>query len=121
MNKFVVVLSTVPDEAKGREIARALVEARLAACVTVSAASRSVYRWEGKTCDEKEHILVIKTTGRLFKKLEAKLKAIHPYKVPEIIALPIVSGSASYLAWLDAETREPDHSAVRFSGRPKSC
>jgi periplasmic divalent cation tolerance protein len=106
MAKFIVVLSTVPDKAKGHEIAKALVEARLAACVTLSAACRSLYRWEGKISDDREYMLVIKTTGSLFRKLEAKLKAIHPYTVPEIIALPVVGGSAPYLSWLDGETKK---------------
>jgi periplasmic divalent cation tolerance protein len=103
--KHVLVLSTVPDEAIGRKIARTLVEARLAACVTITARCRSRYRWEGKVCDESEYILFIKTRAGLYAKLEKTLKTLHPYKVPEIIALPIVKGSRAYLNWLDAETR----------------
>ena len=105
MHNHVIVFSTVPDEARGREIGRALVEERLAACVTVSAACRSLYWWEGKIADESEYMLVIKTKASLYEKLEAKLKEIHPYTVPEIIALPIVAGSKKYLDWLAAETR----------------
>jgi periplasmic divalent cation tolerance protein len=100
----ILVLSTVPDEAKGREIARALVEERLAACATVSAACRSVYRWQGTIADETEFMLFIKTEGALYEKLEARLKELHPYTVPEIIALPITQGSAKYLAWIAEET-----------------
>ena len=104
MSEHIIVFSTVPDEAKGREIARTLVEERLAACVTISAACRSFYWWEGKIADEGEFMLVIKTKAPLYPKLEEKLKGIHPYTVPEIIALPIVKGSKKYLDWLDAET-----------------
>jgi periplasmic divalent cation tolerance protein len=104
MSDSIVVLSTVPNEKKGREIARTLVVARLAACVTVSASCQSHYWWEGKIVEEREYILFIKTRAGLFKKLETKLKAIHPYSVPEIIAIPIVRGSRKYLNWLEAET-----------------
>jgi periplasmic divalent cation tolerance protein len=100
----IVVLSTVPDEAKGREIARTLVEERLAACVTVTAAVRSLYRWQGKIADETEFVLIIKTRRALFRRLEARLRQIHPYTVPEIVALPVVAGSAAYLRWIKEET-----------------
>lgn len=105
MSKFCLVLTTVPEEKAGREIGRILVEERLAACVTVSAAAQSTYRWEGKISDEPEYVLFIKTKTALFEKLEARIKKLHPYKVPEIIALPIEKGSADYLGWLDEETK----------------
>jgi periplasmic divalent cation tolerance protein len=104
MAEFILVLTTVPDARSGEEIAGVLVEERLAACVTISAAARSVYRWEGKICAETESVLLIKTRAALFERLEARIKKIHPYKVPEIIALPIEKGSADYLAWLEEET-----------------
>jgi len=103
-SEAVVVLSTVPDEAKGREIARALVEERLAACVTVSAAVRSLYRWQGEIADETEFLLVIKTRRSLYARLEARLKALHPYTVPEILALPVAAGNEAYLKWIGEET-----------------
>jgi periplasmic divalent cation tolerance protein len=99
-----LVLSTVPDEAKGLEIARALVGERLAACVTVSPRATSIYRWEGKVVEEGEFVLLIKTRALIYPRLEERLKALHPYKVPEIIALPIGRGSADYLRWIEAET-----------------
>lgn len=104
MSGFILVLTTVPEEKTGDEIARTLVEEKLAACVTVSPAARSFYRWEGKTCADKEHILFIKTRSSLFGRLEARIKTLHPYKVPELIALPIEKGSKDYLGWLDEET-----------------
>jgi len=105
MTEYIVVLSTVSDESKAHEIARALVEARLAACVTVSPPCRSLYWWEEKIADEKECVLVIKTRAALYEDLEKKLKEIHPYQVPEVIALPILRGSEKYLEWLKTETR----------------
>jgi len=106
MTKFILALTTVPDEDKGREIARALVEARLAACVTVGPASRSTYWWQGKVSEDKEYVLFIKTRRELFNKVEAALKAIHPYRVPELIALPVELGSQPYLDWLQSETKD---------------
>ena len=105
MTEFSLVLTTVPDGKTGRAIGRVLVEKRLAACVTVSAAARSVYRWEGKISDEEETVLFIKTRSALFDRLEAAIKELHPYKVPEIIALPIDKGSVDYLAWLGEEAK----------------
>jgi len=107
MSGFVLVLTTVPDEAKGHEIARALVEKRLAACVTVSAAARSFYRWQGKICEDAERILFIKTRAELFPALEEAFRTLHPYEVPELIALPVVGGAQPYLDWLRAETKIP--------------
>lgn len=78
MKKYLLVLTTVPTEQAGEEIARQLVENRLAACVTVSSAGRSFYRWEGKIAQDHEHILLIKTRTELFSRLEAKLKELHP-------------------------------------------
>jgi periplasmic divalent cation tolerance protein len=103
----ILILSTVPDEAKGLEIARALVAERLAACVTTLPRATSVYRWEGKVAEEGEFVLLIKTRAERYTELEARLKALHPYKVPEIIALPVVRGSEAYLNWIAAETSGP--------------
>ena len=97
---FILVLTTVPEEKTGHEIGRTLVEEKLAACVTVSASAQSFYRWEGKLCAESEHILIIKTRASLFERLEARIKTLHPYQVPEIVALPIDRGSEAYLGWL---------------------
>jgi periplasmic divalent cation tolerance protein len=104
MTDFILVLTTVPEEKTGQEIGRILVEERLAACVTISSAARSVYRWEGEICTEPEYILFIKTRTALFGQLEARLKKIHPYKVPEIIGVSIEKGSTDYLGWLGEET-----------------
>ncbi|MGB8952712.1 MAG: divalent-cation tolerance protein CutA [Candidatus Aminicenantales bacterium] len=106
MSGYYLILSTVPDEQKGQEIARELVRERLAACVTVSPACRSFYWWEEKLTEDTEYMLYIKTKASLYAKLEAKLKALHPYSVPEIIALPIVKGHEKYLSWLNTEVKD---------------
>jgi periplasmic divalent cation tolerance protein len=104
MTEYILVQTTVPDEDKGRELARLVVEARLAACAKVCASCLSLYRWEGKVIDDREWVLTIVTRQSLYPALEEKIKAYHPYKVPEIIALPILEGSGDYLEWIKAET-----------------
>lgn len=106
MNKYILILTTVPDEKTGQEIAAQLVRDRLAVCVTISASSLSFYWWQGKISKDKEHILFIKTKASLFPELEKKIKEIHPYDVPEIIALPLLKGSSEYLNWIDKETKD---------------
>ncbi len=105
MRKFLLVLTTLPEEKKAQEIAEKLIEERLAACITVSPASQSFYHWEGRITKDQEHILFIKTKASVYGRLEARLKELHPYTVPEIIALPIERGSEKYLSWLSEETK----------------
>jgi periplasmic divalent cation tolerance protein len=105
MSAFMLVLTTVPDEKTGAALGRTLVEERLAACVTVSPAARSFYHWEGKLCDEAERVVLIKTRASFYEKLENRIKALHPYKVPEIVAWTLEKGSRDYLDWLEAETK----------------
>lgn len=93
-----VVFCTFPDVEKAREIAAVLVERRLAACVNLLPGVESIYRWEGKVERAGEVLAVIKTTR--YPELEAALKALHPYEVPEILALPVAAGLAGYLMWL---------------------
>lgn len=99
----VVVLVACPDEEVAGTIARALVEERLAACVHVSAAGRSVYRWKGGVEEARELLLVVKARGDRLDALAARIVALHPYAVPEVLALPVARGLAPYLAWLRAE------------------
>ncbi len=96
----IVVLVTCGSEEEAVKIANALVEAHLAACVNLVSPIRSIYRWEGKIWDEKEWLLIIKTQKERFEGLEKKVKSLHSYSVPEIISLPILEGSSSYLNWL---------------------
>ena len=101
----IVTLCTVPEgDGHAERIARGLVDARLAACVNVVGPVRSIYRWQGKIGDDRELQLIIKTRRARYPELERWLRANHPYAEPEIVALPIVSGSPSYLAWLGVET-----------------
>ena len=98
----IVVLTTCPDEAAAASIGRSLVESGLAACVSRVGPVHSIYRWQGAIQDEPEVLLVIKTVTTRYSELEMRLKSLHPYEVPEIIALPVTRGSAEYLAWLGA-------------------
>lgn len=106
MAKFILVLSTVPDREVGQEIARVLLEERLAACVTISAACESFYWWEQKISQDQEYILFIKTRDKLYPNLEERILEIHPYDVPEIIALPLNNGFPKYLDWITDETKQ---------------
>ncbi|WP_022798658.1 divalent-cation tolerance protein CutA [Thermus islandicus] len=95
-----VVLITVPSEEVGRTIARALVEERLAACVNLLPGLTSIYRWQGEVVEDRELLLLVKTTTHAFPRLKERVKALHPYTVPEIVALPIAEGNREYLEWL---------------------
>jgi periplasmic divalent cation tolerance protein len=98
-----VVLSTFPDADAAARVARALVEARLAACVNLVPTVRSIYRWQGAISDDAEVLAVIKTTAERYPALAAKIAELHPYQVPEIVALPLADGHPPYLAWLAAQ------------------
>lgn len=100
MTDALVVLVTVASRDDGERLADAVVGEGLAACVNIVGPIRSIYRWQGKVCRDDEHLLLIKTTTARYAALEARVKALHGYEVPEIIALPIEQGSAGYLAWL---------------------
>ena len=95
-----LVLSTFPNSDTARQIATALVEAQLAACVNLCPAVQSIYRWQGQVESAEEVLAIIKTTRSAYAALEERLKALHPYDVPEIIALPVERGLASYMKWV---------------------
>src|SRR5215212_6547513 len=97
-----VLLVTCPGRDEAARLAHALVEEELAACVNVVGEIRSVYRWEGKVCDDAEVLCVVKTTAERFEAARARIVALHPYQVPEVIALPVVDGHTPYLEWLRA-------------------
>lgn len=98
-----IVLTQCPDPAVADTIARALVDARLAACVTRLAPARSVYHWQGTVETAEEIPLLIKTTTDRYPALETRLRELHPYAVPEIVALPVTRGLPAYLGWLAGE------------------
>ena len=96
----IVVFITASGEDEAASIARALVEGRFAACVNIVRNLRSIYSWQGKVEDELEVLMIVKTQKKLFNSLAQKVRELHSYTVPEIIALPIVDGSEDYLKWL---------------------
>ncbi|WP_321506438.1 divalent-cation tolerance protein CutA [uncultured Methanoregula sp.] len=100
-----VLYSTVPPN-RSADLAKRLLEKNLVACVNITPV-RSLYRWKGEACDEDEHLLIIKTRRELAEQVIRALKDMHPYEVPEIIALPVLAGYAPYLEWVHRETREP--------------
>lgn len=99
-----LVLTNLPDRATAEKLAGELVERRLAACVNILAACRSVYRWQGAVQREDEHPMLIKTTRAAYAELEALIREHHPYELPEIIAVPVDLGLPAYLDWVGAET-----------------
>ncbi len=108
MDTYILAMSTVPDKKTGQTIASSCVKKKLAACVTISGASTSHYRWKRRLVQDREYILFIKTKASLFPALKENLLKQHPYQVPEIIALPLVDGHQEYLEWLDKETKALD-------------
>lgn len=104
MSDGIAVLTNVPDAATAETIARSLVERRLAACVTILPAVHSIYRWEGRIERAEETALLIKSTQSRYAELQAAIAELHPYDVPEIIALSIVAGLPAYLQWLASAT-----------------
>lgn len=105
MEEFIQVVTTVDSEAAAARIARLLVEERLAACVQVVGPMTSHYRWQGRMETAGEYLCLIKSRKTLFAEIETAVKRVHPYQVPEIIAMPLSGGSRDYLAWLAAETQ----------------
>lgn len=104
-SKYLVVLVTVPTTEVGQEIATELVTEKLAACVNILPGMMSVYTWDGEVCEESEILLIIKTRTDLFEELSTIVQAMHPYDVPEIIAIPVTDGSKKYLEWISAVTQ----------------
>ena len=102
-----LVMTTCDDAAVAERIAHRLVERHLAACVNVLPAARSVYRWQGRVESADEYTLLIKTQASRFEALQAALVEAHPYELPEVLAVPIVTGSEEYLQWLVTSTQLP--------------
>ena len=100
MTEFIQVSTTTDSEQAAEHIAAALVEQRLAACAQVSGPIRSVYRWQDEVQQSQEWLCTAKTRGALYPQVETAIHALHAYECPEILATPIVDGSASYLTWL---------------------
>ena len=103
MTDKIVVLTTCGSAEEGETLARKLIDGRLAACVNLIPQIRSFYRWQGKTVDATEWLLVVKSSRDKFDALRQVLEGAHSYELPEVLALPVVDGSPNYLAWLDNE------------------
>lgn len=104
--KTLIVLCSCPDQESAERIANHLVENRLAACVNISSQVRSVYRWQGEIEQADEYMLSIKTTASSYDELELAILSIHPYELPEIVAIPIVTGLQNYLGWINQCTKK---------------
>jgi periplasmic divalent cation tolerance protein len=100
----IVVYITVPSQEVGEQIATMLVENKLAACVNIIPGVLSFYQWKGELEKDDELLLIAKTKAAIFDQLVTEVNKAHPYDVPEVIAIPIVSGSTEYLDWINAET-----------------
>lgn len=107
-NEVLLVLTNLPDRDSARRIADALIENRSAACVNILAECSSVYRWQGKIESASETPLLIKTTRAAYPRLEATIRAHHPYELPEIITVSVDSGFPGYLKWVAQETQAPE-------------
>ncbi len=105
--RYQLVLTTCPNTRTARRLARALVGERLAACVNILPVEQSVYRWKGRIESARERLLVIKAERRAYAAIEKRLRALHPYELPEIIAVPIIAGLRAYLGWISRPDTPP--------------
>ena len=104
-NQVAIVLTTIAAEADGPALARTLVGERLAACVNVLPAMTSVYRWKGQVEEDREQQLIIKTTAERLPALEARIRELHSYELPEFLVLTADQGAAAYLSWVEESVR----------------
>ncbi|MFA6252708.1 MAG: divalent-cation tolerance protein CutA [Patescibacteria group bacterium] len=101
--KFIQISTTVAKKSDAEKIAAILSDKKLSACTQIIGPITSIYRWKGKLEKSKEYLCLVKTKKGKYKKIEKTIKEIHPYKIPEIIALPIIEGSADYMKWAQKE------------------
>ena len=106
MTDKIVVLITAASRRECKKIAKHLVEAKLAACVNITQGIESVYRWEGKITQDKEFLMMVKTTRELLQEIKRAVAKIHSYHTPEIICLPIIDGSRNYLQWVSDSVKQ---------------
>jgi periplasmic divalent cation tolerance protein len=104
----IVVFSTCGYALEAEQLARKLIDERLAACVTVISPVRSFYRWKGEIADAAEWLLMIKSSRPRFEALRAALESAHSYELPEVIAIPVVEGSPDYLSWIERELQRAE-------------
>ena len=108
MPKSLLVFCTCPDRGTALELANHLVDAGVAACVSITADLTSVYRWQGRLEQSEESLLLIKTSEERYQDLEDAIRTRHPYELPEVIAVPIEKGLANYLQWVQQCTNAPE-------------
>ena len=101
----IIIFITTAGVEEARRLAQALVNSKKVACVNIVPEVNSLYWWQDKVAEDKEALLLVKTQAKLFPEIMAQVKNLHPYQVPEIIALPIVAGNPEYLNWIDETTR----------------
>jgi periplasmic divalent cation tolerance protein len=104
MTELLLVMTSLPDIEAAKALARRLIDVNLAACVQLQSGVQSIYRWEGRVCEEQEVVLVAKTTPEQWPAISAFIKQNHPYDVPEIIGQPITHSHVDYARWVVAET-----------------
>jgi len=104
--EFIMVFITAGSIEEAEKIGKGLVEEKLAACANIVQPVKSIFFWEGKLCEEKEALMIVKSRHELFKPLMDYVKKNHSYKVPEIIAVPIIAGLPDYLAWIDESCKK---------------
>lgn len=109
MEQVLLVMTNLPDLPSAQAMARALVGAKLAACVNILPGVQSVYRWQGELEEASEASLLVKTTQGRYTQVQQAIIAAHPYDVPEVIALPLADGYPPYLHWVAAEIAQEDH------------
>jgi periplasmic divalent cation tolerance protein len=101
---YILVQTTLPDEDAARALARSLVETHVAACVSIGAPVESLYHWQGAVENAREVPVTVKTRADRFDEVARAIRALHPYELPEVLAVPIVDGDRAYLDWIDANT-----------------
>lgn len=103
--KNILILCTINDFDIAKEISKTLLEERLVACVNIVPNLTSLYHWEGKICEDKEYLMILKSRSGLFDEVKNQISELHPYSVPEVISLEIKDGAKSYLEWLNTELK----------------
>ena len=102
---YIIAITTTPSKNEAEKIAKILLEERLIACANIIGPVQSLFWWQGKIDEAQEHLILMKTRKDLFSKLSEKVKALHSYQIPEVIAVPIVEGFKPYMEWLESSLR----------------
>ena len=106
MEEYIQIFTTIEKKEDAEKIAKSLIEKRLASCIQIVGPISSIYWWKNKIETSQEWLCIIKSKKNLYEEIEKSIKEVHPYEIPEIIAMPIISGSKDYLKWLDNELKK---------------